>query len=73
MVIRSSVLLHTAMVAYAPQLPDFEVQAPDQRSTGERFDTAMRTVQVLRDAARAEKLKEWGPWNDDHVVPKSKL
>ncbi|KAF8606044.1 hypothetical protein BDV93DRAFT_490218 [Ceratobasidium sp. AG-I] len=69
----ASVLLHTAMVAYAPQVPDFEVKAPDQRSTAERFDTAMKTVQVLRDAARAEKLKEWGPWDDGQAAPKSKL
>lgn len=61
------------MVAYAPQVPDFEVQAPSQRSTAERFNTAMKTVQVLRDAARAEKLKEWGPWSDDRPAPKGKL
>ncbi|KAG9127922.1 hypothetical protein FRC07_007573 [Ceratobasidium sp. 392] len=69
----ASILLHAAMVAYHPQQPDFVVQAPNQRSTEQRFDTAMRTVPVLRDAARAEKLKEWGPWDDDAALPKSKL
>ncbi|CAE6519209.1 unnamed protein product [Rhizoctonia solani] len=69
----ASILLHTAIIAYNPQKPDFQVQAPNQRSTEERFATAMRTVPVLRDAARAEGLKEWGPWDDEKVVPKSKL
>ncbi|KAG8714860.1 hypothetical protein FRC11_006776 [Ceratobasidium sp. 423] len=69
----ASILLQTAIVAYNPQKPDFEVQAPKQRSTEERFTTAMRTVPVLRDAARAEGLKEWGPWDDEKVTPKSKL
>ncbi|KDN42786.1 hypothetical protein RSAG8_06540, partial [Rhizoctonia solani AG-8 WAC10335] len=69
----ASILLHTATIAYNPQKPDFQVQAPNQRSTEERFATAMRTVPVLRDAARAEGLKEWGPWEDEKVVPKSKL
>ncbi|QRV74114.1 NUDIX family hydrolase [Ceratobasidium sp. AG-Ba] len=69
----ASILLHAAMVAYHPQQPDFEVRAPNQRSTEERFDTAMRTVPVLRDAARAEKLKEWGPWQDEKALPKGKL
>ena len=59
------------MIAYSPQKPDFQLQAPNQRSTEERFETAMRTVPVLRDAARAEGLKEWGPWDDE--APKSKL
>ncbi|KAG9092452.1 hypothetical protein FS749_015744 [Ceratobasidium sp. UAMH 11750] len=69
----ASILLHAAMVAYHPQQPDFEVQAPNQRSTEQRFETAMRTVPVLRDAARAERLREWGPWGDDEGLPKSKL
>ncbi|EUC59704.1 rhomboid domain protein [Rhizoctonia solani AG-3 Rhs1AP] len=69
----ASILLQTAIVAYSPQKPDFQVQAPNQRSTEERFVTAMRTVPVLRDAARAECLKEWGPWDEDKVATKSKL
>ncbi|KAH7335271.1 NUDIX hydrolase domain-like protein [Rhizoctonia solani] len=69
----ASILLQTAIVAYSPQKPDFEVQAPNQRSTEQRFAAAMRTVPVLRDAARAEGLKEWGPWDDEKVAPKSKL
>ncbi|KAG8765230.1 hypothetical protein FRC12_007613 [Ceratobasidium sp. 428] len=69
----ASILLHTAMVAYHPQQPDFIVQAPNQRPSEQRFSTAMRTVPVLRDAARAERLKEWGPWDDDKAWPRSKL
>lgn len=69
----ASILLQAAMVAYHPQTPDFIVQAPSQRSSHERFETAMRTVPVLRNAARAEGLKEWGPWEDDNVLPKGKL
>ncbi|KAJ1306821.1 hypothetical protein OPQ81_007807 [Rhizoctonia solani] len=69
----ASILLQAAIIAYNPQQPDFQVQAPNQRSTEERFATAMRTVPVLRDAARAEGLKEWGPWDDEKVAPKSKL
>ncbi|KAG8748414.1 hypothetical protein FRC10_005961 [Ceratobasidium sp. 414] len=69
----ASILLHAAMVAYHPQQPDFAVHAPDQRSTEQRFDTAMRTIPVLREAARAERLKEWGPWDDDKTLLKSKL
>ncbi|KAF8705453.1 Rhomboid family, partial [Rhizoctonia solani] len=68
----ASILLQTAIVAYNPQVPDFELKAPNQRSTEQRFATAMRTVPVLREAARAEDLKEWGPW-DEKLVPKSKL
>ncbi|QRW17114.1 NUDIX family hydrolase [Rhizoctonia solani] len=68
----ASILLQTAIVAYSPQVPDFELKAPNQRSTEQRFATAMRTVPVLREAARAEDLKEWGPW-DEKLVPKSKL
>jgi hypothetical protein len=70
--ISRSILLQTAMVAYSPQTPDFEVQAPNQRPTEQRFTTAMRTVPVLREAAQAEGLKEWGPW-DEKAVTKSKL
>ncbi|CUA78133.1 rhomboid-like protein [Rhizoctonia solani] len=69
----ASILLRTAIVAYSPQKPDFQLEAPNQRSTEERFATAMRTVPLLRDAARAEGLKEWGPWDDGKQVPKSKL
>ncbi|KAG8683633.1 hypothetical protein FRC09_015948 [Ceratobasidium sp. 395] len=69
----ASILLHTAMVAYYPQQPDFIVKAPNQRSSEQRFSTAMRTVPVLRDAARAERLKEWGPWDDDQAWPITKL
>lgn len=68
-----SILLHAAMVAYHPQTPDFEVKAPDQRSTEERCAMAMQNVPVLRDAARAEGLKEWGPWGSDKTAPKAKL
>ncbi|KDQ15532.1 hypothetical protein BOTBODRAFT_31849 [Botryobasidium botryosum FD-172 SS1] len=52
----AGILLHTAMVGYGTK-PDFEVDAPGQRTMPERIEYALENNQVLKEAVEKERAE----------------